>query len=162
MIYPRSGRTDKTAYIISSIVGWRHRASVGCGRYPTTAVHVTYHDTSCIVACGHYLRTPVSLSPQFLPWVDTPQYVLCTDLCVNIEFMRTYFCIYISLYYHVLGWRASSICHPLGLLTIIELLFKLLVLFNPGPTSSLSGSPWLFVWDDGPPVTTNLNFFCLF
>jgi hypothetical protein len=155
-------RCMRNAYVAEQNSVGRHRASIGYGRYPTTAVRVTYHSTSSIVAVGHYLPTAVSLPPQFLPWANTPQYVLCKELCVNIEFMRPYFYIYIyiSLYYHKWGWQASQICHPLGLLTIIELLFKLLVLFHPGPTSSLPGSPWLFTWDDGPPISTKLNFFC--
>jgi hypothetical protein len=32
----------------------------------------------------------VSLPPQFLASANTPQYVLCKDFCINIEFMRPY------------------------------------------------------------------------
>jgi hypothetical protein len=44
-------------------------------RYIATAVHVTYRDTTSIVACGHYLATAVSLAPQFLLRANTPEYV---------------------------------------------------------------------------------------
>jgi hypothetical protein len=39
-----------------------------------TAVRVTCRDTYSTVACGHYLATAVSLTPQFLLSVNTPQY----------------------------------------------------------------------------------------
>jgi hypothetical protein len=45
-------------------------------RSTATVVRVKYHDTSSIVACGHYLATAGSLPPQFLLWANTPPYLI--------------------------------------------------------------------------------------
>jgi hypothetical protein len=69
-----SERTHREHRRITSSVVWRHRARACCGRYITTAVRVTYRDTSSIVACGHYLATTYVY--RFTSWqrIYTPQY----------------------------------------------------------------------------------------
>jgi hypothetical protein len=64
----------------------------GCRR------HISYRDTSSIVACGHYLATAVSLPPQFLLWANTPQYI----------------------YHQIEGWLWSSIYHHLSSLLVVK------------------------------------------
>jgi hypothetical protein len=44
--------------------------SNGCTR------HISFHDNSSTVACGHYLAIAVSLAPQFLLWANTTYYYI--------------------------------------------------------------------------------------
>jgi hypothetical protein len=57
----------------------------GCTR------HISYRDTSCVVACEHYLATAISLSPQFLLSANTPQYVTTNnyDTLTNLDTLQT-------------------------------------------------------------------------
>jgi hypothetical protein len=50
----------------------------------TQSRHISYRESSSIVACGHYLATAVSLPPQFLLWANMPQYLV---RYANIIFM---------------------------------------------------------------------------
>jgi hypothetical protein len=74
-ITPGHGQQRKHSSSILARVHFRCNAFTqlfhgnGCRR------HISYRDISCIVSCGHYLATAVSLAPQFLLWANTPQYV---------------------------------------------------------------------------------------
>jgi hypothetical protein len=79
-----------SAFIIPSIVVWRHRALVNW-RTIATAVRVTYCDTFSIVKCGYYLATADIYGVTSQEMVHTSQYEYIRYKCIQVFRFEIYF-----------------------------------------------------------------------